>query len=94
MELAFLELWSPTSRRPSRRLAAADAKAIDVVPLFLGMGGHLREDLPPLLEELREAHPQVRRASRAVGETAVSSSSWPNACGNPELPGASIDAPA
>ena len=36
---------------------------IDVVPLFLGAGGHVRKDLPPLVEALRAAPPR-RRASR------------------------------
>jgi sirohydrochlorin cobaltochelatase len=39
------------------------------VPLFLGAGGHVRKDLPALLDTLREAHPQVRWLLRtAVGE--------------------------
>ncbi len=32
---------------------------IRVVPMFLGMGKHAREDLPELARELRVAHPQV-----------------------------------
>ena len=33
---------------------------VDVLPLFLGAGGHVRKDLPPLLDALRAAHPAVR----------------------------------
>jgi sirohydrochlorin cobaltochelatase len=30
-----------------------------VVPMFLGTGRHAREDLPPLVEQLRAGHPGV-----------------------------------
>ncbi len=37
--------------------------------MFLGTGGHLRKDLPPMIEGLRERHPSVRwRLHDAVGE--------------------------
>ena len=43
--------------------------SVRVVPLFFGMGKHLREDLPGLLDELRALHPQVPvELARAVGE--------------------------
>ena len=32
---------------------------IDVVPLFLGAGGHVRGDLPELLENVRRTHAGV-----------------------------------
>jgi sirohydrochlorin ferrochelatase len=35
------------------------------VPLFLGTGGHLRRDLPPLVDALRAAHPGRRSAARS-----------------------------
>ena len=39
------------------------------MPLFLGTGGHLRNDLPPLVEALRAAHPGVEfRLHPAIGE--------------------------
>jgi sirohydrochlorin cobaltochelatase len=31
--------------------------AIEVLPLFLGTGGHLRRDLPGLIDQVRVAHP-------------------------------------
>ncbi|HMR72008.1 MAG TPA: CbiX/SirB N-terminal domain-containing protein, partial [Rubrivivax sp.] len=33
---------------------------VGVLPLFLGAGGHVREDLPRLLDALRAAHPGVQ----------------------------------
>ena len=58
--LAFLELMTPDARRgrPTRSPAPA-ATRVDVVPLFLGAGGHVRKDLPPLVDALRAAHPGV-----------------------------------
>ena len=70
--LAFLELMAPTLGDASAQLVAAGATRIDVVPLFLGTGGHLRRDLPPLVEALRSAHPTVDiRLHAAIGEHAA-----------------------
>jgi sirohydrochlorin cobaltochelatase len=69
VELAFLELMEPDLGAAARRLAAGGAIRIDVVPLFLGMGGHLRNDLPPLVETVRTALPAVEfRLHPAIGE--------------------------
>jgi len=69
VELAFLELMEPDLGAAARRLAAGGATRIDVVPLFLGMGGHLRHNLPPLVETVRAALPAVEfRLHPAIGE--------------------------
>jgi sirohydrochlorin cobaltochelatase len=40
-----------------------------VVPMFLGVGRHAREDLPQLVNDLREAYPQVHfELTASVGE--------------------------
>ncbi|KWT65729.1 MULTISPECIES: CbiX/SirB N-terminal domain-containing protein [unclassified Variovorax] len=66
---AYLELSQPDLRTAMAELVAGGAGAVRVVPLFLGMGKHLREDLPRLLEELRASHPQVPvELARTVGE--------------------------
>ena len=42
---------------------------IRIVPMFLGMGKHAREDLPELVSALRLAHPQVDfDMTQTVGE--------------------------
>ncbi|MGZ8259505.1 MAG: sirohydrochlorin chelatase [Caldimonas sp.] len=70
--LAFLELMAPSLDAAVARLAADGASRIDVVPLFLGTGGHLRQDLPPLVESLRAAHPAISiRLHGAIGEHAL-----------------------
>ena len=40
-----------------------------MVPLFLGSGGHVRQDLPRLVEQVARQHPQVRfQHTAAIGE--------------------------
>ena len=70
--LAFLELMTPSLGDAAAGLVAAGATRIDVVPLFLGTGGHLRQDLPSLVDALRAAHPAVDfRLHAAIGEHAA-----------------------
>jgi sirohydrochlorin cobaltochelatase len=70
--LAFLELMEPTLAGAAAGLVAAGATRIDVVPLFLGTGGHLRSDLPRLVGALRTANPGVEvRLHAAIGEHAA-----------------------
>ena len=70
--LAFLELMTPSLAEAIDRLAAAGATQIDVVPLFLGTGGHLRRDLPALVEAAKRAHPALAiRLHAAIGEHAA-----------------------
>lgn len=69
VRLAFLELMTPTLRAAGDALAQAGCARIDVVPLFLGAGGHVRNDLPVLVDELRTAHPRVQwHLQRPIGE--------------------------
>ena len=71
VRLAFLEFMTPTLRQAGDALAAAGCERVDIVPLFLGAGGHVRRDLPALLAELSRAHPHTRWALReAIGEAA------------------------
>ncbi len=70
--LAFLEFMSPDILAAGAALAAQGCTEVAVVPLFLGAGGHVRKDLPRLLGELADAHPNVQwRLSAAVGETDI-----------------------
>lgn len=68
--LAYLEFMSPTLPEAGDALVAAGCDHIVVQPMFLGTGGHLRRDLPLLLEELRARHPAIRwNLQAAIGET-------------------------
>jgi sirohydrochlorin cobaltochelatase len=71
VELSFLEFMQPTLIDAGHALAAAGCTEVGVVPLFLGAGGHVRKDLPLLINTLRQAHPQVSWTVRAsIGEAA------------------------
>jgi sirohydrochlorin cobaltochelatase len=59
VELAFLELMPPALGEVLERLAAAGHARITIAPLFMAQGGHLRQDLPQLLAELRRRHPAI-----------------------------------
>ena len=57
--LAFLELMQPSLEEAIRLQISRGFQAVTVVPLFLGLGGHLRRDVPVLLEGIRERHRDV-----------------------------------
>jgi sirohydrochlorin cobaltochelatase len=69
VRLAYLELMTPTAREAGRDLALAGCDRVEIVPLFLGAGGHVRKDLPALQRELEAAFPLVQwRLRPAIGE--------------------------
>jgi sirohydrochlorin cobaltochelatase len=69
VQLAFLEFMSPNLPQAGALLAAEGCTHIDVLPLFLGAGGHVRKDLPMLVEQLQSAYPGTTvRLHAAVGE--------------------------
>lgn len=69
VELAFLEFMSPDLNGGADALVDAGCSQIDIVPLFLGTGGHVRGDLPRLLDHLRLRYPKVQWTLQAtVGE--------------------------
>ena len=66
---AYLELVAPDLRTAVQALVATGVRRIRIVPLFLGMGRHVREDLPRLIDELQALHPGIAFSLRpAVGE--------------------------
>jgi sirohydrochlorin cobaltochelatase len=56
---AYLELTPPDLSTSATELVASGAISITVMPMFLGVGKHAREDLPTLIADLRERHPQI-----------------------------------
>lgn len=66
---AYLELTPPPLAEAAAALRAEGVDALEVVPMFLGIGRHAREDLPELARQLREEHPDCAVTLRpAVGE--------------------------
>ena len=58
--LAFLELMQPDLAAAAAQLVQRGCRQVDVVPLFLGTGGHVRRDLPLLLQRLHGEHAGTR----------------------------------
>jgi len=56
---AFLEFQEPRLDQEIAAAIGAGARRIDILPVFWASGGHVANDVPPLLERLRAAHPQV-----------------------------------
>ena len=70
--LAFLEFMTPDLVSAGQQLVAGGCTRVDVVPLFLGAGGHVRKDIPVLMARLQAEHPTVLFALRpAIGEAAA-----------------------
>jgi sirohydrochlorin cobaltochelatase len=60
VKLAFLEFMAPDLPAAAAALVQdAGCTRLQVLPMFLGVGGHVRKDLPVLLQQVREAHPGV-----------------------------------
>lgn len=69
IELAFLEVMTPTLEQAVERVQAQGAKRVVLVPLFMAQGGHLKQDLPQLAQRIREQHPQLElQLLSAIGE--------------------------
>lgn len=57
VEIAFLELTQPDLDHAVAGLAAGGVSAITLVPLFMAQGGHLKRDVPLVLDAIRRRHP-------------------------------------
>ena len=82
--LAYLEFMQPDFETAAATLVATGCTRVHILPLFLGVGGHVRKDVPALVERLQtrfgaavdwQLHPPVGDAepvSRAITEVALS----------------------
>lgn len=57
---AYLEWTEPTLAGAMSDLAKLGTKNVRVLPLFLGIGKHLREDLPMLVDQLTTEFPHIK----------------------------------
>lgn len=62
---AFLELAEPNLLSAVSELESAGARSVVVMPYFLTMGIHLKQDLPRLLAEATQAIPGVEITATA-----------------------------
>lgn len=56
---AFLELTRPDLPETVEQLMKQGVSQVRIVPMFLGVGRHAREDLPALVNDLVQAYPQM-----------------------------------
>lgn len=71
LALAFLEFMAPDLPEAADRLVARGCDDLVVVPAFLGVGGHVRSDVPKLIDAIAREHAGIRISmSSALGEVA------------------------
>jgi sirohydrochlorin cobaltochelatase len=69
VQTAFLEHLEPTLEQAVENLLASGVADVTVVPVFIAQGGHLKQDLPKIVDAIRSSHPQlVLRLAPPVGE--------------------------
>jgi sirohydrochlorin cobaltochelatase len=69
VELAFLEFMSPNLTESVTQLIADGADKLVILPMFIARGGHLKKELPEMLEVLRCTYPNVEFSlGGAIGE--------------------------
>lgn len=69
VECAFLERTLPDLPTTVTELVQNGATGITIVPMFLGVGKHAREDMPLLVNQLQLDYPDVRfKLQPSVGE--------------------------
>ena len=59
VELAFLEFMTPDLHQCAEAMAQAGYSRIVILPMFIAQGGHLKRDVPILIDNLRQHYPQV-----------------------------------
>ena len=64
--LAYLEIMSPGLAEAIDAVVAEGASSVTVYPLFMAQGGHLKDDLPRMLEPVRARHPHIPVALEAA----------------------------
>ena len=66
---AFLEFMAPSLSEAATEAVLNGADMLVVVPVFLAQGGHVRRDVPLMLDEVRGRHAGVKIELRAaIGE--------------------------
>jgi sirohydrochlorin cobaltochelatase len=69
IQLAFLEAMQPNLTDVIAEQVSAGATDFCVVPLFMAQGGHLRHDVPRLIEQIQQRYPQISvRLTSPIGE--------------------------
>lgn len=71
VKLAFLEFQAPALADAITELVAAGHQRIRIAPLFMAQGGHLKNDVPKLLDGIRARHSALQlELLPAIGDVA------------------------
>lgn len=69
VDCAYLELTEPDLQETVKGMALKSIQHISIVPMFLGVGRHAREDLPVLVRNLKVLYPHIHfELRKAIGE--------------------------
>ena len=60
LAVAFLEFMTPTLGEAIGAAALAGARRVSIAPLFWAEGGHLKREVPALIEAAQARHPHLR----------------------------------
>ncbi|MFZ2651918.1 MAG: CbiX/SirB N-terminal domain-containing protein [Burkholderiaceae bacterium] len=79
VRLSYLEFIAPDLSTAAAQLVREGFDRIDIVPLFLGSGGHVRNDVPRMVDELRAnnssmqwtLHPAIGELSEVIDAMAL-----------------------
>ena len=81
VRLSYLDFIAPDLKTAGAELAHSGCQRIDVMPLFLGSGGHVRNDVPRLMQELAAEHPHIVWQTHAtIGEVSAVIDAMARAC--------------
>jgi sirohydrochlorin cobaltochelatase len=70
VELAYLERMSPSLDALALKLTQLGIDNIIVIPLFLAVGGHMRNDLPMIVSEIEQKYAVNITVKPTIGESA------------------------
>ena len=71
VKLAFLEFQGPALAEAINELVDSGHHNIRIAPLFMAPGGHLKNDVPKLLDGIRARHPELQlELLPAIGDVA------------------------
>lgn len=71
VRLAFLEFMTPSLSEAVQQAVAGGAARVIVLPMFIARGGHLRRELPEMIEHLRNLYPAIEFSlAPVIGEQA------------------------
>lgn len=85
LALAYLEFMTPGLEAAAHALVAQGCRRVHIVPMFLGTGGHVRKDIPPLIATLQthygnavewRLHPALGDQDRVLQAMTDASLAW------------------